>query len=245
MHSIALLLAIYAAYEVLGTYALRLRVPNYPAAYALQIAIHGAPSISIFWLFRPEIHSGGLTGFFIGALAGIALRVLFDMVPDYVQELRKAAECACGQPSKVVEINLDTEATFWQGVLHVSLMGVLAPLLEEIFYRALLERAAAASLGPIGAALLGGVLFSAGHVLFKPDTSFSWSSARIYLIRSLVFSACYAKLGLAGAAAAHGFYNAFLLSVLILKSTTFPMLRVPLLTHFPIPDFIHGRWHKS
>lgn len=92
----------------------------------------------------------------------------------------------------------------WQLVLTIVALVVLAPLGEELLFRALLLRALARRLGFWVAALLSSIVFAAAHV----DAYLLWPRAIALILTGMGLAWLYRRRGYWAAVAAHATVNA-------------------------------------
>lgn len=104
----------------------------------------------------------------------------------------------------------------WQLVLTVFALVVLAPLGEELLFRALLLRALARRLSFWAAALVSGACFAAAHV----DSYLLWPRAVALVLTGVGLAWLYRRRGYWAAVAAHATVNTIASIALIVSSTS-------------------------
>ena len=134
---------------------------------------------------------------------GIGVAVGLAMVALSVAIIGIGVAIDSGVEDGLEDIAIEFEPQVWQTTLLVIALVVLAPLGEELLFRALLLRALVRRMSFWKAALVSAVLFTAAH----PDSYLLWPRALALVVSGVALAWIYRERGYAASVAAHATLN--------------------------------------
>ena len=230
----------------------KITITNFAQSITYCFLFYAIP-ITLLWLtYQLTPLSIGLMSrdffpaFWWGLFCGFGLRVILDVIPDYIRDCWDAAYCTCGiKKTKKVEIECEIitdglplgfslKTACFRSVLIQTLIG---PAMEEFLYRGLIYVILKTFLPYPVAAIIVSLMFAAGHLRKR-----SLLSLPYFFFCSLVYTLLYEYSGsLAACFSAHAIFNLYGLFF----SLTNKFLRknnknVPFITYTHVPKLIHG-----
>lgn len=191
------------------------------ASYLVALNLLVVRTGALSWAAMARLRAGSLAGraadFGVGAVAGVAIILPVALVAAVL-----AAVLQVEPESQLPELG--------GGLLGLSIVlgaVVIAPLGEELFFRAFAYTAWRADLGPASALRRSAVLFALVHILnvqAAPDDDLGRIGARVLLQFLVILPAAillgvvYERRGLAGSLGTHMAYNGGLLALAALAS---------------------------